>query len=172
MLIGYLGKEPKLHASVFVAEGAHVIGDVAIGMNSSLWFNAVVRGDVNFVRIGARTNVQDNSVIHVTHEKFPTVIASNVTIGHAAIIHGCTVEDSCLIGMGAILLDGCRIGDHCLVAAGSLVREGFVAPAKSLVAGVPARIVRELNSEELSRLEASAQHYVDYVSNYRFGSST
>jgi carbonic anhydrase/acetyltransferase-like protein (isoleucine patch superfamily) len=129
-----------------------------------------VRGDVNFVKIGDRTNVQDNSVIHVTYEKFPTVIASNVTIGHAAIIHGCSIEDFCLIGMGAILLDGSSIGEHSLVAAGSLVREGFTVPARSLVAGVPARVVRELKDEELRRLEESARHYVDYVSNYRLRS--
>ncbi len=167
MLLEYLGKKPQLHESVFVAEGVHVIGDVIIGKDSSLWFNTVVRGDVNYIRIGDRTNVQDNSVIHVTHEKFPTVIASNVTVGHAAVIHGCTVEDCSLIGMGAILLDGCRIGEHSLVAAGSLVREGFIVPPGSLAAGVPARVVRQLTNEELRRLEESAQHYVDYVSNYR-----
>ena len=167
MLIEYLGKRPKLDGSVFVAEGVQIIGDVSVGKNSSLWFNSVVRGDVNFVRIGDRTNVQDNSVIHVTHEKFPTVLAANVTVGHAAIIHGCTIEDCCLIGMGAILLDGCKIGERSLVAAGSLVREGVSVPAGSMVAGVPARIVRTLKEEELKRLEESAQHYVDYVSHYR-----
>ena len=172
MLIRYLGKEPKLHESVFVAEGAQVIGDVTVGRDSSLWFNTVVRGDVNFITIGERTNVQDNSVIHVTHEKFPTVIASSVTVGHAAIIHGCKIEDFCLIGMGAILLDGCKIGEHSLVAAGSLVREGFSVPAGSLVAGVPARVVRQLKNDELNRLEESAQHYVDYVSNYRMNERT
>ena len=162
MILAYLGKAPKLHETVFIAEGAHIIGDVTVGEDSSIWFNAVVRGDVNFIGIGERTNVQDNSVIHVTHKKFPTYIASNVTIGHAAIIHGCKIEDYCLIGMGAILLDDCRIGDHSLVAAGALVREGFVVPPKSLVAGMPARVVRELNAEEIKRLEESAQHYVDY----------
>ncbi len=167
MLIEYRGKKPNLDPSVFVAEGVQVIGDVAVAKDSSLWFNTVVRGDVNFIRIGARTNVQDNSVIHVTHEKYPTVIASNVTIGHAAVIHGCTIDDFCLIGMGAILLDGSIIGEHSLVAAGSLVREGFSVPAGSLVAGVPARVVRKLKDEEMKRLEESAQHYVDYVSNYR-----
>ena len=172
MLIEYLGKRPKLHESVFVAEGAQLIGDVTIGLDSSIWFNTVVRGDVNFVKIGDRTNVQDNSVIHVTYEKFPTIIASNVTIGHAAIIHGCTIDGFCLIGMGAILLDGCKIGEHSLVAAGSLVREGFMVPARSLVAGVPARVVRVLKDEELRRLEESAQHYVNYVSNYRLRSNS
>ncbi len=167
MILNYLGKTPKLDESVFLAEGTQVIGDVTIGKDSSVWFNVVIRGDVNYIRIGERTNVQDNTVIHVTYEKFPTVIDSNVTIGHAAIIHGCTIEDFCLIGMGAILLDGSKVGDHSLVAAGSLVREGFVVPPKSLAAGVPARVVRKLKGDEIKRLEDSAQHYVDYALNYR-----
>ena len=169
MILGYLGKKPKLHESVFVAEGSQIIGDVTIDRDSSVWFNAVVRGDINSVRIGERTNIQDNSVIHVTHKKYPTFVASNVTIGHAAIIHGCSIEDFCLIGMGAMLLDDCRIGDHCLVAAGALVREGFVVPPRSLVAGVPARVVRDLKADEIKTIEESAQHYVDYVGNYRGG---
>ncbi|HEY9166828.1 MAG TPA: gamma carbonic anhydrase family protein [Candidatus Kryptonia bacterium] len=165
--LAHLDKTPLLHESVFVAEGARIIGDVTIGRDSSVWFNAVIRGDVNYIRIGERTNIQDNAVIHVTYERFPTFVASNVTVGHAAVIHGCTVEDYCLVGMGAILLDGCKLGDHSLVAAGSLVREGFVVPPRSLVAGVPARVVRELTSDEYDRLARSAQHYVDYVANYR-----
>ena len=169
MIQNYMGKTPRLHESVFIAEGAQIIGEVEIGRDSSIWFNAVVRGDVNSIEIGERTNVQDNSVIHVTHKKYPTFVASNVTIGHAAIIHGCRVGEYCLIGMGAILLDDCRIGDRCLVAAGSLVREGFVVPPKSLVAGVPARVIRDLKPEEMKRIEDSAQNYVDYVANYRSG---
>ncbi len=167
MILEYQGKLPRLHESVFVAEGARIIGDVTVGGDSSIWFNAVVRGDVNFIEIGERTNIQDNSVIHVTHNKYPTFVASDVTIGHAAIIHGCHIEDCCLIGMGAILLDGCRIGDHSLVAAGALVREGFVVPARSLVAGVPAKVVRKLRDDEIERLEQSALHYIDYVAKYR-----
>ncbi len=162
-----MGKSPKLHETAFVAEGAHVIGDVTVGKDASIWFNTVVRGDVNFIKIGERTNIQDNSVVHVTYERFPTVIASNVTIGHAAVIHGCTIEDFCLIGMGAILLDNCLIGDHSIVAAGALVREGFHVPPGSLVAGVPARIVKQLNDDEMTRMRDSAQHYVDYVGNFR-----
>ena len=169
MILKYQGKSPKLHESVFVAQGVQIVGNVTVGKDSSIWFNAVVRGDVNFIEIGERTNVQDNSVIHVTHNKYPTFVASNVTIGHAAIIHGCRIEDFCLIGMGAILLDGCTIGDHSLVAAGALVREGSVVPPKSLVAGVPARVVRELKADEIERIEESAQHYVDYVADYRSG---
>ena len=167
MILSYMGKSPKLHETAFVAEGAHVIGDVTVGKDASIWFNTVVRGDVNFIKIGERTNIQDNSVVHVTYERFPTVIASNVTIGHAAVIHGCTIEDFCLIGMGAILLDNCLIGDHSIVAAGALVREGFHVPPGSLVAGVPGRIVKQLNDDEMTRLRDSAQHYVDYVANYR-----
>ena len=167
MILSYMGKSPKLHETAFLAEGAHVIGDVTVGKDVSIWFNTVVRGDVNFITIGERTNIQDNSVVHVTYERFPTVIASNVTIGHAAVIHGCTIEDFCLIGMGAILLDNCLIGDHSIVAAGTLVREGFHVPPGSLVAGVPARIVKQLNDEEMARLRDSAQHYVDYVANFR-----
>lgn len=167
MILSYMGKSPKLHETAFVAEGAHVIGDVTVGKDASIWFNTVVRGDVNFITIGERTNIQDNSVVHVTYERFPTVIASNVTIGHAAVIHGCTIEDFCLIGMGAILLDNCLIGDHSIVAAGTLVREGFHVPPGSLVAGVPARIVKQLNDEEMTRLRDSAQHYVDYVAKFR-----
>ncbi len=167
MILSYMDKTPKLHESVFMAEGAQVIGDVTIGKDASIWFNAVVRGDVNYITIGERTNVQDNSVIHVTHKKHPTIVASNVTIGHAAVIHGCTIEDFCLIGMGAVLLDGCRIGNHSIVAAGALVREGFTVPPRTLVAGLPARIVKELSENEITRLQDSAQHYVDYVSNYR-----
>ena len=163
----YSGETPKVHESVFAAEGVQIIGDVTIGEYSSIWFNAVVRGDVNFIKIGARTNVQDNTVIHVTDKKFPAYIFSNVTIGHAAIIHGCKIEDYCLIGMGAILLDNCKIGDHSLVAAGSLVREGFIVPPKTLVAGVPAKVIRELNGDERKRLEESAQHYVDLAANYK-----
>ncbi len=171
MILSYRGRTPELHESVFTAEGAQVIGDVTIGKDSSVWFNAVIRGDVNFIRIGERTNVQDNTVIHVTFEKFPTFVDSDVTIGHSAVVHGCTIESCCLIGMGAILLDDCRIGDHSLVAAGALVREGFVVPPKSLVAGMPAKVVRELDQDEIARLEESARHYVEYARNYKNGTS-
>ncbi len=167
MILSYMGKTPKLHETVFIAEGAHLIGDVTVGKDASIWFNTVVRGDVNSIIIGERTNIQDNTVVHVTYEKFATVIASNVTIGHSAVIHGCTIEDFCLIGIGAILLYNCLIGDHSMVAAGTLVREGFHVPPGSLVAGVPGRIVKQLNDDEMTRLRDSAQHYVDYVANYR-----
>ncbi len=172
MMLEYLGMLPRVEAGAFVAESANLIGDVAVGKDSSIWFNAVVRGDVNSIRIGERTNVQDIAVIHVTHNKWPTFIASNVTVGHGAIVHGCVIEEACLIGMGAILLDGCRIGENSIIAAGSVVREGMVVPKGSLVAGVPARIVRSLSDEEIRRITDSAQHYVEYISNYRKNKST
>jgi carbonic anhydrase/acetyltransferase-like protein (isoleucine patch superfamily) len=168
-VLPFRGVTPKLHESVFLAEGARIIGDVEIGEESSVWFNAVVRGDVNFVRIGKRTNVQDNCVLHVTHERHPLVIGSSVTIGHNAIVHGATVQDFCLIGMGAVILDGAVVGPYALVAAGAVVAEGFVVPEGALVAGVPARVRRSLTSSERMMLEQSALNYIRYVAQYRTG---
>lgn len=163
MIISYKGVTPRLHESVFVAHGAHIIGDVEIGPESSVWFNTVIRGDVHYIRIGARTNIQDNCVLHVTHDQYPLVIGSNVTIGHGAIVHAANLMDECLIGMGAIILDNATIGANSLVAAGSVVAEHFQVPEGSLVAGVPARIKRTLSAEERQRIRQSAQNYVDYA---------
>ncbi len=168
-VLPFRGVTPKLHESVFLAEGARIIGDVEIGEESSVWFNAVVRGDVNFVRIGNRTNVQDNCVLHVTHERHPLVIGSSVTIGHNAVVHGATVQDFCLIGMGAVILDGAVVGPYALVAAGAVVAEGFVVPEGALVAGVPAWVRRNLTSSERTMLEHSALNYIRYVAQYRTG---
>lgn len=159
--------KPKIHKSVFIAEGARIIGDVEIGSESSIWFNTVVRGDVHYIRIGSRTNIQDNCVLHVTHKKYALDIGSNVTVGHNAVLHGCTVEDFCLIGMGAIVLDNATIHAHSLIAAGALVQGGFEVPEGSMVAGVPAKIKRPLTAEETEFLKQSAQNYVDYVKTYR-----
>ncbi len=167
MIIPYRGISPKLHASVFVAEGAQVIGDVEIGRDSSVWFNAVIRGDVHYIRIGERTNIQDNAVLHVTHETYPLVIGSEVTVGHGAILHAARINDRCLIGMGATILDDATVGPYALVAAGSLVQEHFVVPEGALVAGVPARVKRMLTEEERKQIGQSAQNYVDYVKSYR-----
>jgi carbonic anhydrase/acetyltransferase-like protein (isoleucine patch superfamily) len=167
VLIPYRGIHPKVDHSVFIADGAKIIGDVEIGKDSSVWFNAVIRGDVNYIRIGDRTNVQDNSVLHVTHKKYPLIIGSNVTIGHSAVVHACTIEHTCLIGMGAIILDNARVGPYAIVAAGALVTENFVVPEGALVAGVPAKVKRLLTDEEKAMLERSAQNYVDYVTTYR-----
>ena len=168
-VLPFRGISPKLHESVFLAEGARIIGDVEIGEESSVWFNAVVRGDVNSVRIGNRTNVQDNCVLHVTHERHPLVVGSSVTIGHGAVVHGARVQDFCLIGMGAIILDGAVVGPYALVAAGAVVAEGFVVPEGVLVAGVPAKVRRTLTSSERTMLEQSALNYVRYVAQYRTG---
>lgn len=166
-MIAYQGKFPKVHGSVFVAKGARIIGDVEIDEDSSVWFNVVVRGDVHYIRIGKRTNIQDNSVLHVNHDRFPCVIGSDVTIGHQAIVHACTVGDFCLIGMGAIILDNARIGNQCLIAASSLVLENFQVPDGMLVAGVPARIKRPLTPDEKEKIRQSAVNYVDYAKAYK-----
>lgn len=166
MIIPYNGIVPKIDPSVFIAEGAKVIGDVEIGADSSIWFNVVVRGDVHYIRIGERTNIQDGSILHVTHEKHPLIIGSNVTIGHGVIIHGATVGDNCLIGLGAKILDNARIGDYSLIAAGSLVLENYEVPPGTLVAGVPAQIKRSLTEEEKKKITQSAQNYIGYVRTY------
>jgi carbonic anhydrase/acetyltransferase-like protein (isoleucine patch superfamily) len=163
----YQGKLPKIDPSVFIAEGVQIIGDVEIGQDSSIWYNAVIRGDVNFIRIGQRTNVQDGAVLHVTHEKFPLIIGSNVTVGHAAVLHAAVIEDFCLIGMNATVLDDARLGKYCLIAAGAVVLGGTVIPEGMMAAGVPAKVIRPLTMEERKALEQSAQNYIDYVAEYR-----
>ncbi len=165
-LYAYHGRVPKLHPTVIVADGAKIIGDVEIGEQSGIWFNAVIRGDVNYIRIGNRTNIQDNSVLHVTTDTAPLNIGSDVTIGHSALLHGCTIEDFCLIGMGAIILDRAHIHPHAMVAAGALVREGFEVPEGMLVAGVPATVKRALTDEEKLFIHQSAGHYVHYIQAY------
>ncbi len=158
---------PQIDPSVYLCAGVRVIGDVQIGRDSSLWFNTVLRGDVNYIRIGERTNVQDLCMLHVTHKKYPLIVGSNVTVGHSAVLHGATIHDSTLIGMGARVLDRAVVHPFALVAAGAVVREGFEVPEGTLAAGVPARIVRELSDEERSNILVSAQSYVDYVERYR-----
>jgi carbonic anhydrase/acetyltransferase-like protein (isoleucine patch superfamily) len=166
LIIPYNGKTATIPSSVFVAEGAHIIGDVEIGEDSSIWFNVVMRGDINFIKIGEKTNIQDNCVLHVTHNN-PVRIGSSVTVGHGAVIHGATVGDFCLIGMGACVLDSARVGTFSLVAAGALVLEGFEVPSGSLVAGVPAKIRRNLTPQERENIIQSAQNYVKYAQPYR-----
>lgn len=160
------GKTPRIGEKVFVADTASIIGDVEIGNDCSIWFGAVIRGDMHFISIGSRTNVQDNTVIHVTTGMHPTVIAEEVTIGHAAIVHGCTVKRGALIGMGARILDGAVVGESALVGAGALVSEGMHIPPRTLAIGVPARVKRELTDEEVQRLEYSWRHYVEYKDKY------
>jgi carbonic anhydrase/acetyltransferase-like protein (isoleucine patch superfamily) len=166
-IIPYKDRMPKLHETVFVADGAKIIGDVEIGEHCGIWFNAVLRGDVNFIRIGSRTNIQDNSVLHVTSKTAPLNIGSNITIGHNAVLHGCTIEDFCLIGMGAIVMDRAYIHRHSMVAAGAIVLEGFDVPEGMLVAGIPAKVKRALTKEEMQFIRQAAVNYVDYVQAYK-----
>ncbi len=165
--IAYKGHLPNIHASVFVADGARIIGDVVIGENSSIWFNTVVRGDVNIIRIGSRTNIQDNSVLHVTSDTGPLHIGSKVTVGHNVVLHGCTIEENCLIGMGSIILDGAYIHKNSIVAAGSVVLMNFEVPEGMLAAGVPAKIKRSLTDIEIADINRSAENYVNYGDNYK-----
>jgi gamma-carbonic anhydrase len=161
------GKVPRLQARVFAADGSVIVGDVEIGEDSSIWFGTVVRGDVNFVRIGARTNVQDHTVIHVTSGTHPTILGDDVTVGHRAVLHGCTIRDRCLVGIGAIVLDGAVVGPDAMVGAGALVPPGAVVPPGTLVLGAPARPKRPLTTEELAFLPRSAANYVAYSARYR-----
>jgi gamma-carbonic anhydrase len=160
-LRAHKGRLPKVDPSAFVDESAQVIGDVTIGPESSVWMNVVVRGDVNHIRIGARTNVQDGSVLHVTRQTHPLVIGDDVTIGHAAVIHGCTLENHAFIGMAATVMDGAVIGEFAFVAAGALVTQGRRIPPRTLVMGSPAKAVRELTEEEVARIRRSARNYVN-----------
>jgi gamma-carbonic anhydrase len=166
MLRPFRGVSPRLHASAFVDDSAQVIGDVEIGEASSVWMCAVVRGDVNHIRIGRRTNIQDGTVVHVMKDTHPTLIGDEVTIGHAAVVHGCTIEDRCLIGMGAIVLNGARVGEGSIVAAGTLLVEGAVVPPRSLVMGSPGKVRRTLSDAEVAEIEEYAERYVQYRLEY------
>lgn len=157
----YEGKTPRINGG-YVAEDVSVIGDVEIGNNTSIWYGAVLRGDADKIIIGENTSIQDNSVAHCA-KGIPTVIGSNCVVGHNAILHSCTVEDDCLIGMGAILLDGCRIGKGSIVAAGTVVSPGKIIPPNSMVMGVPGRVSRELKPEDTAGTTLSVQHYIHYA---------
>jgi carbonic anhydrase/acetyltransferase-like protein (isoleucine patch superfamily) len=166
MIRSFLGVTPELAGSNFVADSADVIGDVCIGLHSSVWFNVTIRGDVNWIRIGDRSNIQDNCCIHVTHKSAPTSIGNEVTVGHGAIIHGCTIRDRVLVGMGAIVLDHADIGSDSIIGAGSLVTSRTVIPPRSMVLGSPAKVVRSLTEEEVASIRYFANNYVDYSAIY------
>lgn len=158
---------PRISETAFIAENAVIIGDVEIADQASIWYNTVIRADVNFIRIGARTNIQDGTVIHVSRgDKFSTIIEEEVTIGHSATIHGCYIERGSLIGIGATVLDGARIGSCSLVAAGSLVTPNTQIPPRSFVLGTPARVKRELSQEEIEEMQKFWQNYVNLISEY------
>jgi carbonic anhydrase/acetyltransferase-like protein (isoleucine patch superfamily) len=160
------GLKPVLHKNSWIAPTAAIVGDVEIGDGASVWFGAVLRGDVMPIKIGRETNIQDNTVIHGTFEKFATIIEERVTIGHSCILHGTYVEKNCLIGMGSILMDGSRIGAGSVVGAGSLVTEGSQLPGGMLILGRPAKAVRPLKPEEVAFLEKSADNYIHYQTWY------
>jgi carbonic anhydrase/acetyltransferase-like protein (isoleucine patch superfamily) len=166
MIRSFAGIDPQVHETAFVAPDAIIIGDVHIGEDSSIWFGSVVRGDVNHIRIGARTNIQDSCVVHVTSNTHPTIVEDEVTVGHRVVLHGCHVESGCLIGIGAILLDGVRVGSRSLVAAGSLVTPNTHIPPNSLVMGSPAKVKRDLTPQELVHLDRSWRNYVDLKNMY------
>jgi len=160
MIKSFQNLSPKIHDSAFVADDAIIIGAVEIGAESSVWFGSILRGDVNYIRIGARTNVQDASIIHVSRKTHPTILEDEVTLGHRVTLHGCHIETNCLIGIGAIILDGVRVGRNSLVAAGSLITPNMQIPPRSLVMGSPAKVKRELDDNEVKDLERFWRNYV------------
>ena len=173
MLLRYKEWFPKFGPNTWIAPNATIVGNVETGEECSIWFGCVVRGDVHKIRIGDRTNIQDLTMIHVTHYKkpdmsdgYPTVIGSDVTVGHRVMLHGCTIEDACLIGMNSTILDGAVIGRESIVGAGTLVTGGKIFPPRSLIIGSPAKVVRELTGEEVAELYASAKRYVAFKNDY------
>ena len=160
MIKSFQNKQPKIHESAYVTEDAIIIGEVEIGAESSIWFGSILRGDVNYIRIGERTNIQDGTIIHVSRETHSTVLEDEITVGHRVTLHGCYIETGCLIGIGAIILDGARVGKNSLVAAGSLVTPNTRIPPRSLVMGSPAKVKRELSEAEIKDLERFWRNYV------------
>ncbi|MGP1449500.1 MAG: gamma carbonic anhydrase family protein [Wolinella sp.] len=173
MLLSFDGATPKIPHSVLVCEGSYIIGDVEIGEDSSVWFGAVIRGDVHKIRIGARVSVQDGSVLHVTHHTLPDKsdgnalqIGNDATIGHRVILHGCTIDSRVLVGMGAIVMDGAEIGSDSIIGAGAVVTKGKKFPPRSLILGSPASFIRTLSDEEVIEIEAHAHRYVEFQRRY------
>ncbi|MFL5318974.1 MAG: gamma carbonic anhydrase family protein [Myxococcaceae bacterium] len=167
MIRSFRGHTPKIPESCFVEASAQVLGDVVLGEESSIWFNCVVRADVNPIRIGARTNIQDLTMVHVLSKKHGTSIGDDVTVGHHVVLHGCTVGSRVLIGMGAILMDGVEVGDDCIIAAGALLSPGTKIPSGSLAIGSPAKVKRALSAEERAFLTESARNYVGYSKEHK-----
>jgi carbonic anhydrase/acetyltransferase-like protein (isoleucine patch superfamily) len=171
MLLEYKGKLPKLGERVYIAEGAILVGDVVIGDHSSVWFNSVVRGDVNYIRIGSHTNIQDGSILHVMRDQYPLILHDHVTIGHGVMLHGCEIESHCLIGMRATILNNAKVGAHSIVGAGALITEGTVIPPRSLVMGLPAKVKRPLTDAEVEHIDEYSRRYFQYKETY-LGMST
>ena len=166
MIKSFLDKKPKIGKNVYISETAVVIGNVILENDVNIWFGSIVRGDMHYIKIGAKTNIQDNSVIHVTTGVSPTNIGSGVTIGHGAIIHGCTINDNCMIGMGATILDDAIIGEGTLIGAGSLVPPNMKVPPRSLVVGLPGKVIRDVSEEEYRMIINRPQEYIELASKY------
>ena len=166
MIHPFKGTKPEIDASALVVDSAQIIGDVKIGEESSVWFNAVIRGDVNYIRVGKRTNIQDGCVLHVARKTLPLEIGDEVTVGHNVTLHACKIGSQCLIGMGAIVMDGSEIGEHSIIGAGSLGTPKTKIPPKSLVLGSPAKVKRELTEEEIRGIRESAANYVGDIETY------
>lgn len=169
MIRTFQGITPTIPSSCFIEDTAVIIGDVVMGEECSAWFHAVIRGDVNYIRIGNRTNVQDLCMLHVTHDTHPLIIGDDVTIGHHVVLHGCTIQNRVLVGMGAIIMDGAVIGEDSVVGAGALVTEGTIVPPKSLILGSPAKVKRPVTEQELAWIGESAQNYIRYSRQYLSG---
>lgn len=172
LLLPYRGRVPRIHRDAWLAPGVVVIGDVEIGAGSSLWFGTVVRGDVHAIRIGARTNLQDHCVVHVTAGLFGTAIGDEVTVGHRAVVHGCSVRDGAMIGIGSIVLDGAEVGEEAWIAAGAVVSPGMKVPPRTLLRGVPGRVVRTLTQQEVDRQRERTLEYVATARRYAMGAET
>lgn len=169
MIHAYRALTPRVHATAFVADSAQIIGDVELAEDTSVWFCSVVRADVNIIRIGRGTNIQDGTIMHVNRHGQPTILGDFVTVGHAARLHGCRIADHCLIGIGAIVLDGAEVGEQSLVAAGSLVSPGTRIPPRSFVIGTPAKVRRAVDDADLELIRSSARNYIDLKNEYRTG---
>lgn len=164
LLLPLLGAEPKMGSNCFLAPNATIVGNVVMGDDCSVWFNAVIRGDVNTIRIGNKVNVQDNAVIHCTYKKWATNIGNNVSIGHSAIVHGCTLRDDVLIGMGAIIMDGCVVNSNCIIAAGAVMTQHTVTEPNSIYAGIPAKKIKDISSELIeNEIRRIADNYIMYA---------
>ena len=166
MILPFKDKNPQIDSSVYIVDSAVVVGDVVIGEESSVWFNAVVRGDVNCIRIGRRTNIQDGCVLHVSRKDYPLVIGDGVTVGHNVTLHACTIASNCLIGVGAVVMDGSDIGQNCIIGAGALVTPHTVISPGNMAVGSPAKVKRKLSEEEIQSIRDSAEHYVSDIQSY------
>ncbi len=166
-LLPYKSIYPKIEKTAFIAPNATIVGDVVLSAYVSIWYATTLRGDVNYIRIGESTNIQDNSVLHVTRERFPLILGARITVGHAAILHGCILEDECFIGMGATVLDGAVVETHAMVGAGALVPPGMRVPSGTIVAGIPAKPLRKLRPEEIEDIAASADRYKHWAQEHK-----